>query len=338
VLDGAIALDGASLTGGEAKLTLRKVSPIGSIEPVIDADVSAKLAHVGMRWTADLVVDNGSVKLPNNSGEELKPVGAPVDMRFTTGKGGAKIAAVKRPPEHPIFVVNVVFHDTRIESEDVRTVIRGKLALTADTANVGVVGTIEGVRGELTLFDRRYKIVTAFVSFDGSTDPGLDIQIVYNFPSVELITRVTGRLSKPKLELTSIPGGYTRSQLLGFLLGGEPGGDIANGGARDKIDNAAASLVANRIGGYVKKSLPFTLDVIRYEAAGVRSSAAITVGSWVTHTLFFALHEHIAARPDENVSEGTLEYWITHRLEIEGVVGDRGYDGVDLLWRKRYGR
>jgi autotransporter translocation and assembly factor TamB len=42
------------------------------------------------------------------------------------------------------------------------------------------------------------------------------------------------------------------------------------------------------------------------------------------------------ARPDENSGEGTLEYWITSRLAVEATAGDRGYDGVDVLWRKRF--
>ena len=39
---------------------------------------------------------------------------------------------------------------------------------------------------------------------------------------------------------------------------------------------------------------------------------------------------------DENNEEGTLEYWITHRLELQVTAGDRNYDGVDMLWRRRY--
>src|SRR5262249_19576109 len=125
-------------------------------------------------------------------------------------------------------------------------------------------------------------------------------------------------------------------QLLGFLLGGEPGGDPRSGSARDKAASAGASLIANQIGGYVKKALPFDIDVIRYEAASVTSSAAITVGTWVTHTLFFAFRQRLDARPDENSNEGTIEYWLTRGLAIEGTVGDRGYDGLDVLWRKRF--
>ena len=76
--------------------------------------------------------------------------------------------------------------------------------------------------------------------------------------------------------------------------------------------------------------------MLRYEAASATSSAAITVGTWLTRSLFLAYQRRIEARPDENSNQGELEYWLSRRVMVEGVVGDRGYNGVDLLWRRRY--
>ena len=64
--------------------------------------------------------------------------------------------------------------------------------------------------------------------------------------------------------------------------------------------------------------------------------AAVTVGTWLTHALFLAYRQRLAARADENTGEGELEYWLSRRVVIEGTVGNHGYNGVDLLWRKRY--
>ncbi len=335
-LDGTIALDGASLTGGQAKITLRKVSPIGAIEPVVDADVAAKLARTGTQWTADLVVDHGFVKVTTTSGEKLKPAGLPSDLVIGRARTVVADTGAAPPPKRPAIVANVTLHDTNVESKEFRTTLRGKLEITADAETVGMVGEIAAQGGDLDLFGRRYRVDHAIVNFDGTIDPRLDVRITHDFPDVTTITVVRGRLSNPQLELSSDPGIYTSSQLLGFLLGGEPGGDPTSGSARDKAASAGTSLIANQIGGYLKKALPFDLDVIRYEAASVGSSAAITVGTWVTHTLFFAFRQRLDARPDENSGEGTIEYWLTHRLQIEGTVGDRGYDGLDVLWRKRF--
>lgn len=98
---------------------------------------------------------------------------------------------------------------------------------------------------------------------------------------------------------------------------------------------AGTSFVANRIGGYFKKALPFDLDVLKYEAATGSSSAAFTVGTWLTRSLFVAYRHRLEARPEENTGEAEAEYWLTRRVMVEGVLGERS-SGLDLLWRKRY--
>jgi hypothetical protein len=49
-INAAFALDGALPTGGDATVTLRKVSPISNVEPVIDADITAKFHRESDRW------------------------------------------------------------------------------------------------------------------------------------------------------------------------------------------------------------------------------------------------------------------------------------------------
>jgi hypothetical protein len=31
-----------------------------------------------------------------------------------------------------------------------------------------------------------------------------------------------------------------------------------------------------------------------------------------------------------------IEYWLLPRLVVVGTIGDRGYDGADLVWRRRW--
>jgi autotransporter translocation and assembly factor TamB len=297
-----------------------------------------------MQWNADVVVDRGVVKITKTSGEKLKPaqlpddltIGAPKQLTKVTPASGGTPDKPMAPPEKPAIVANITLRPTKVESKEVHTTISGKLVATADADSIGVVGTVGASSGDLTLFDRRYRIERAAVIFDGTIDPRLDVRITHDFPEVTTVTVVRNRLSKPELVLSSNPGTYSQAQLLGFLLGGEPNGDPNSGSARDKATSTGTSLVANAIGGYVRRALPFDIDVLRYEAATVSSSAAITVGTWLTHALFFAFRQRIDARPDENSGEGTLEYWLNQQLKVQGTAGDRGYDGVDVLWRKRF--
>ncbi len=333
---GTIALAGAAPTGGEVKLALREVSPIGALEPEIDADVTAKLTRGGDRWIADVTIRNGSVKVPSGRGDELKPVGAPEDMVFAAGDPGGRRVARKRPPRRPMIEARIQIEPTYFEAEEVRGYLRGRLKATADADSVGLVGVIEAVRADLDLFGRRYLVERAVARFDGPPDPLLEIVITHDFPEVTTITTVRGRLSKPELIMSADPSMYSQGQLLGFLLGGEPNGEPATGNPRDRVTAAGTSLVANQLSGYVQRALPFDVDVLRYEAATASSSAAFTVGTWLTRSLFVAYRRRFEPQADENTGEAQVEYWLTRRVMFDGVLGDRGYSGLDLLWRKRY--
>lgn len=329
-------MDGALPVSGDATLVLRKVSPIGNVEPVISADVTAKLVRKGVQWTADVDVRKGDIVVPESNGEALDPIGAPSDMVFLSGERMPARAMNDAPPQHPSITANITLHSTNVKAEELRAVIHGKVTISADAASVGLVGRIEADRADLDLFGRRYDVEQAAVRFDGSTDPLLDVRITHDFAEVSTITAVRGRLSKPELIMSSDPGIYSQGQLLGFLLGGEPGGDPRSGSVSDQATSVGSSFVANKLGGYVKKALPIDIDVLRYEASTATSGSAVTVGKWVTRSLFIAYRQRLESRVDENRAEGEIEYWLTRRLSVEGVVGDRSYNGVDLLWRKRY--
>lgn len=332
---GAVALDGASPSSGNARITLRKVSPIGVIEPQITADITAKLSRDQQQWRADMVVDRGRIVIPDDRGERLKPVGAPTDMAFATGERITERPMNRETPTNPIIVATIALRSTRVESEEFRGLIRGKLELRADGESVSLFGGIEADRGDLDLFGHRYQVERAGVHFDGPLDPVLDVRISHDFPEVTTVTQIRGRASHPELVMQSDPGTYSQDQLLGFLLGGEPAGAPESSSATDKVTSAGASYLSNRLGGFVRDRLPMDIDVLRYEAATSASSAAVTVGTWITSSLFVAYRQHLEARPDENTGEGEVEYWLSRRVVVEGVVGDRTR-GVDLLWRKRY--
>ncbi len=342
-LVGNAPLDGAAPTGGQAQLAIKKVKLIGTTEPVIDGDIAAKIARGNEGWRADLKVTRAKVVIPEEKGQKLAPVGAPPDLvyggpaRHTAPKQVHGSPPQRKPPEHPTMVAEIQLGMTKLESKEIRGDVSGKLEVSVGGNEVGVVGNVWLDHGDLDLFDRRYQVERAAVHFDGSTDPMLDVRITHDFPDVTTITEVHGRLSKPDLELSSQPAIYSQAELLGFLLGGEPNGDPNNAqSASQRVAAAGESYAANFVGGYVKKALPIDLDVLRYESATSTSSAAVTVGTWISHELFLAWRQHLEARPDENAGEGEIEYWLQRRLVVEGTVGDRGYDGVDLLWRRRW--
>jgi autotransporter translocation and assembly factor TamB len=352
---------------GTLKLTIDKVQLIGTTEPIISGVVTADIARVDEQWKAKVLIAGVTVKVPPDKGKKLSPVGAPPDLVYggeklhhgknkgkdvpqglvTEQKGPEQLqaptqvagpVAKRRAPGTPVVDARVVIRNVFVESNELRGLVGGNLRVSVtDTEEVGVVGQLMLSRGVLELFGRRYQIDKANLHFDGSPDPVLDVRIMHDFPEATTVTEVRGRMSKPQLILSSQPAQYTQAELLGFLLGGEPGGDPENApSSTERVAGAGASFLSNKLGGYVKSALPVDIDVLRYESASSTSSAAVTVGTWVTDVLFLAYRRHLESRPDENAGEGEVEYWIRRRLVLEGVVGDRGVNGLDLLWRRRW--
>jgi hypothetical protein len=324
---------------GSATLTLHGVELVGTTQPVVSATIAAQIARRDDAWHAQLAVRDGDVRILEAKGHPLAPVGAPPDV-VLDGRmpSHAPIApGAKPPPEHPAFIAEITLARTKVESKEVRGDASGKLRVLVGNGRLGLAGDIAMGGGQLTLFDRRYHLDRAVLHFDGTTDPELDIRISYDFPDVTTVTEVRGRASKPELHMTSTPGIYSQSELLGFLLGGEPNADPNQASsAQQRVTSVAGSLLANQVGGYVKKALPVDVDVLRYQSASATSSAAVEVGRWITHGVFLEWRQRLSARVDENAGEGEIEYWLARRMSLSGTVGDRGYDGVDLLWRRRW--
>lgn len=352
-LVGSAPLEGLAPRTAKLRMQLKKVRLLGVHEPILTGYVEADVERIGWVWHAAIRVDRATMEVPEDRGHDLAPVGAPDDMVF----GGVRIhhgrspivtgevvkdrgegPRVYRRPTEPVVVARIDLRNVFVESEEARGLVNGKIVVSfGQRAEIGIVGDIALTRGVLELFSRRYDIDRAVLHYDGSLDPMLDIRISHDFPQVTTITELRGRLSNPRLIMTSDPAQYSQAELLGFLLGGEPGGDPEKTpSASERAVGAGASLVSSRITGYVRRALPLEIDVLRYESETATSSASLTIGKWVTDTLFLAYRRRLEARPDENTGEGEVEWWIRRRLFIEGVLGDRGVNGADLLWRRRW--
>ncbi len=326
-----------------ATLHVQQITLVNQLQPKIAGAVDVKLSKQGEVWHLDANVHEASLTVPHDKGNDLYDPGAPSDMVFI--ENGRPIPARAEPksqkvtlgqrPLHPYLVAKVTITPTRVESKELRGLVRGEMNAQLGDDGLAIDGLIQVVRGEVDLFDRRYRIERANLRFDGNADPVLDIRLIHDFPELTLYAGVRGRLSKPVLDLTSEPGTYSQGQLLSFLLGGTPGADPGSE-VQSAASGVASSLLSQKAGKYLGKLLPVDFDVLRFEAATAGTSAAVTIGKWVTRKLFVAYRRRLEARPDENAGEGELEYYLGKRVLLEATVGDRGYHGADLLWLRRW--
>jgi hypothetical protein len=340
--DADVALDGAVPDRITAKLRLRRVSPIGAIQPIVSANATATLARRGATWSGDIVVRDGVVVVPPRR-TALHDAGAPDDMTFV-GDAPRALTIAAGAPLRPWLVANVAIEKLQLATadlalvDDARGVVDGNLIVSVGDT-IGIKGSIAMTETSVELFGRRYVVDRAAATFDGtpegSYDPELDISIHHDFPDLVLRVAIRRRASDPELIVSSDPAKYTPGQLLGFVAGGEPGGDPSSQ-TREAAAAATASLASTLVKRQLNRLSPIKLDVIGYQPATSSTSAFARVGKWWSRRLYTEYRQHVDARPDENAGEGVFEYYFKRDVFLQGTAGDRGYDGADLLWRHRW--
>lgn len=338
---GSVKLTATSDPGGRETIvdaTLTKISPIGALQPVISSTLHATLRRDGFVWTGKATVSKTLVEVPIQGGNALLDAAAPPDLVFVD-LPIPRLPIAPGAPENPFLIVAVDIQpvDIHVPEFAVDAVASGKVTLkVGDT--VGLDGEVRVERGSADLFGHRYRVELGQLMFDGTLDGLLDLKLAHDFPEVTTFVRFAGRLSalpNKEPEFTSEPGIYTPGQLLGFFLGGEPGGDPSKQ-TREAAAGLGASFASSAIGKRLRKYLPLNLDVMRCDPGAGTSGASCTLGKWLTHEVFLSYKQRLESRYDQNSGEGSFEWhfkpsWV---LEVSG--GDRNYWGTDALWRRRW--
>ncbi len=334
-----IALSGSSPKKADIDMTLRQISLIRAFQPQIDAKLVAKLENNGEQWTGDIDVTNAQVVVPNSGGVKLLESYTPADMLFVDGDAPLVSSALQRPPPaHPWLVANVNIATTPIDVQDIQYQVRGAISghvvLSVGGDEIGLDGAIDAQRGDIQLLGQRSQLDHGSLVFDGTIDPLLNIRVIRDLDEISVACEVTGRVSKPIINFTSEPGGYSQGDLLAFFLGGQPGADRGEVGqaAASAAAGLASSIASQKLNEKLLKRWNIKLD-FHYNPATASSSEAIGFSHWFGRNLYVEGRQHPEARPDENANEMYGEYHLGNNTLLEGEIGDRGYAGSDLVHR-----
>jgi autotransporter translocation and assembly factor TamB len=336
----------ATIAGGlpaaaQLDMKVTKVSPIGALQPVVDADITGTWKRAPgdqLLWTGELAIKNAKIVVPPDTGNELLLIGAPPDMIFVDKQKAVKWT--RHPPTKPWLETKVTIGNTDVDVQDddfrVRVTARGKLDVAVGDG-LGVSGTISTTKGEVTALTRRYRVESGVIDFDdGTTDPRLDLRIAHDFKTLTLTLDVRGRASAPVPVLTSDPGGYTQGQLMSFLLGADPDTESTSTATQNQaLVSSGLAMLSGRIGRRVTKYLPMRLDQLAYEPPTSSSSQALTLPLWRGARSNLVWRQHLGARPDENPGEAVFDYDLKPNVTFEATVGERSKGG-DFLWRTRW--
>jgi autotransporter translocation and assembly factor TamB len=330
-------LTGSMPTAAELTLALRKVSPIGAIQPQIDADISGWFARTRTKWAGKITIANGNIYVPPEGGNELLGTGAPGDIVFIDAQP-IVVKPKRKQAAAPWLLADIDIQPAKLLVEDTdfnfTGIASGQLKLQVGDG-ISLDGAISTETGTVEVLGRRYRLDHGVVDFDGSLDPRLDIRLMRDFSSMTLTVDILGRSSNPDLRLSSDNGSYSQGQLLSFLAGATPSDD-PSAQSGDAIASGSLTILSSRVGKKLNQYVPLIkFDTINYEAKTASSSRAIRVGKRIGEHTYLNFRNRFEPRPDENAREAVIEHELRRNLLIEATGGDRGA-GADLLWRKRW--
>ena len=188
--------------------------------------------------------------------------------------------------------------------------------------------------GEITINEGRYRaygqrldVNNGRLLFTGGAldNPGLDVRAVREAGDVTVGLLVRGRLTKPEVELFSIPA-MDQTNMLSYLLLGRPM-ESATGSEGEMMAKAALALglaggdsLARRIGDR------FGLDEMRVESSSEGDQASLVIGRYLSPKLYVSYGVGLI----ESINTVNLRYELTERWRLEAESGE--YQGADLLF------
>jgi translocation and assembly module TamB len=226
---------------------------------------------------------------------------------------------------------------------------RGKLAVSGNSAEPVVTGSLAVVRGTFSLLGKDFKLTSGTIAFNGDAtiDPTIAIAAQVTTADVTATVQIGGTASAPTLKLGSVPE-MPQDEVLARVLFGKTVGQITPAQGL-QIASAAASLAGG--GGGLLDKVRSALGLDRFDfgsgttannAAGNASSnaanqsglggAKVSAGKYIAEGVYVGVDQGASA----GTSRGKVEIEIAPNISVETDVGTSGGNGLGLNWKRDY--
>ncbi len=198
-------------------------------------------------------------------------------------------------------------------------------------------GDVEALRGTYRFQGRRFDVRRGTVTFDGAAkpDPLLDIEARHRVRDVVVVVTLGGRLSDPKVRLSSEPE-LPEDDVLAYLLFGRPSSELtAAGGSQQQLQAAAGALATGIALGEASSALEelIPIDTFAVDMREDGRSADLSVGKYVTDDLFVTYERRLGSDPIDGVR---VHLRLTDHWSVATDAATDSTAGADLIWSFDY--
>lgn len=215
----------------------------------------------------------------------------------------------------------------------------GALAILKDSEELAVTGKLKADEGRFDLLGNRFKIESGEVTLpegELTVDPFVSVVATTSTPVAQVKVTVRGRISRPQLIFSSDPA-MPQPQVLTLLLTGSTDANEAD--AQKVLAEAATLLVIAEnpaLANFITRSTG--LDYVGVSFGESTNQPILTVGKHIDRKIYAETSYKHNAPIRQNRVEARVEYELAPAWTVETFFGDAAVGGVDLFWRKIFGR
>jgi autotransporter translocation and assembly factor TamB len=296
-----------------------------------DVDVSlagTKVLVTGYTVRAPKAIpDNENVR--GLAGEHVRPI----DVK--------EVAKEQEPPsERSNLRLNLKLKDPiRLTGPATEMEWGGALVIIKEGDKPVVTGALRAEEGRFDLLGNRFKIETGEVTLpegELTIDPFLSVVATTSTPQAQVKVTVRGRVSRPQLIFSAEPP-MPQPQILTLLL---TGSTDANEADTQKVLAEAATLLViaenPALANFVNKATG--LDYVGVSFGETTNQPILTVGKHIDKRIYAETAYKHNAPIRQNRVEARIEYELAPRWTLETFFGDAAVGGVDVFWRKVFGK
>lgn len=219
-----------------------------------------------------------------------------------------------------------------LRGKDIDTEWQGQFDITGTTDKPEINGTLNPVRGYVSLLSKRFELQQGSISLDGAAeiDPLLDLTAVHKKTDLTAIVRVKGRLSDPEITLTSSPT-LPEDEVISRVLFDKSASSLTPA-ETVQLAAAIASLAGGGSGdsllGPVRTSLG--LDVLNV-GSNESGHANVSAGKYVVDGVYFGVDQGT----ESDSTRAKVEVDLTPTIKLESSAGSED-STIGLKWKWDY--
>jgi len=291
---------------------------------------------------ADVVVEEGTIRLPDRPGRSIQSLDPHPDFHLAgQASGDGVVVASAEGGAFQVRLHVTTKQPVRLQGIDLSIAMGADLRLFRDAEGLRLTGAVETTQGTLLVMGRRFDLQRGRVSYLGTEAldaPRLEVTAVQESPHAQVTVTIGGTARRPTADLRSNPP-MSEAEIATLLATGRPQLQRGAGGVSEATGAATAlgAVVTSQLRRGIAAKLP--VDVISVQAGeeGLETGS-LEAGSYVTDRIYVGYSRNFGVLETDrrNANEVRVEYQLHRQWTLEVTYGDRGAGDAGVFWKREF--